>query len=639
MAGFEVDPSVQVSGTRKGPVWCRSAAWPRRVLGVTLVYGMEAATILLMVVEVVIVAAGVFCRYILSRPIAGSDEIATLVLVWLTFLGGAVAQRRRAHPCLSLFVQHLSPSATAYVDATTRLVEVIFFACVCWYSLALFRLRLGEASAGAGFDMSLYPLALIIGVTATWLFTVGQLAALPPRALLVVLGGAAGLGATAALVMHLTGFQPSSVPATGVLLVGFPVLLVLNAPLAVALGFPALMCLQFLGGAHLLMLPQRLIAGADNFVLLAIPLFILAGQLMETGGISRRLVALALALVGHLRGGLAHVTVVGEVLFSGISGSTTADVAAMGALLMPAMERAGYSREEAVSIVSAASAMGILVPPCLLMVIIATIADISVTALFLAGLLPAVVLAVALMLLIALKARRRHWPVVAQASWGGLVNALGHAIIPLLLPVIIFGSIFTGAATVTESAVLAVIYAWIVGVCIYRETPFCHLPSLCLESGVVSAVSVWLIAGASVFTWLLAREQIPQLVAGAILTISQQPWFFLVASIVILTGFAALLEGFPAVIILGPIFYPLAAHMGVSTLHFSIIIVACVGIGLFLPPVGVGLFIACGIARAPMNKVISTFGPYLLVLLAGLLIIAFIPWITLVLPERVLGLK
>jgi C4-dicarboxylate transporter DctM subunit len=311
----------------------------------------------------------------------------------------------------------------------------------------------------------------------------------------------------------------------------------------------------------------------------------------------------------------------------------------MGALLMPAMERAGYRREEAVSIVSAASAMGILVPPCLLMVILAAIADISVTALFLAGLLPAVVLAVALMCLIALKARRRHWPVVARASWRGLVNALGHALIPLLLPVIIFGSIFTGAATVTESAVLAVVYAWIVGVFLYRETPLHRLPRLCLESGIVSAVSVWLIAGASVFTWLLAREQVPQLVAGAILTISQQPWFFLVASIVILIGFAALLEGFPAVIILGPIFYPLAAQMGVSTLHFSIIIVACVGIGLFLPPVGVGLFIACGIARTPMNTVMSTFGPYLLVLLAGLLIIAFIPWITLVLPERVLGLK
>jgi C4-dicarboxylate transporter DctM subunit len=299
------------------------------------------------------------------------------------------------------------------------------------------------------------------------------------------------------------------------------------------------------------MLPQRLIAGADNFVLLAIPLFILAGRLMETGGISRRLVALALALVGHLRGGLAHVTMVGEILFSGISGSTTADVAVLGALLLPAMEREGYRRAEAVAIVSAAAAMGILVPPCLLMVLLATIANLSVTALFLAGFLPAAVLAGVLMLLIALQAWRQHWPVVTRASWGSLGRALRSACLPLLLPVLIFGSIFTGAATVTESAVLAVLYAWLVGACLYREIPWRALPRLCLESGIVSAVSLWLIASASVFTWLLAREQVPQFVANTLLTLSREPWFFLLASLAIFTGFAALLEGVPAVIILG----------------------------------------------------------------------------------------
>jgi C4-dicarboxylate transporter DctM subunit len=407
----------------------------------------------------------------------------------------------------------------------------------------------------------------------------------------------------------------------------------------VALGFPALLYLMILGGPNLLMLPQRLIAGADNFVLLAIPLFILAGALMETGGISRRLVDLAMAIVGHLRGGLAHVTVVAEVLFSGISGSTTADVAAMGSLLIPPMEKAGYRREEAVSIVSAASAMGILVPPCLLMVILAAIADLSVTALFLAGFLPAAVLAGALMLLIYVKARRQDWPVAARASWRRLGSAALHAVLPLLLPILIFGSIFTGAATVTESAVLAVAYALILGVGVYRETPVRELPKLFLESAVLSSVGMWLIASASVFTWLLARDQVPQLVSGWLLAISSQQWFFLLASVVIFTFFAALLEGFPAVIILGPIFYPIAAQMGVSALHFSIIIVACVGIGLFLPPVGVALFIACGIARSSMTRVMPTFWAYLAVLLAGLLIVAFVPWITLVLPAYFLGMR
>lgn len=639
MAGTGLGDPVQASGVSGAHALAGAANWPRRGLRYALAHGMEAATIFVMAVEVVVVVAGVFFRYVINRPIAGSDEIATLVLVWLTFLGGAVAQRRRAHPSVAIFVQRLSPSATAYVDAATRLVEVVFFASVCWQSLWLLQLRLGEASAGAGFDMGLYPAALLIGVTATLLFAVGQLGVLPRRPLVAALAGALGVALLVYLAIRFAGLQPGRINSTALLIVGFALLLALNAPLAVALGFPALVYLQILGGPNLLMLPQQLIAGADNFVLLAIPLFILAGALMETGGISRRLVDLAMALVGHLRGGLAHVTVVGEILFSGISGSTTADVAAMGSLLIPAMEKAGYSREEAVSIVSAASAMGILVPPCLLMVILATIADISVTALFLAGFLPAAVLAGALMLLIYAKARAQNWPVAARASWRGLGRAVGHSIVPLLLPAIIFGSIFTGAATVTESAVLAVAYALIVGVLFYRETPVRDLPKLFLESAILSAVSMWLIAGASVFTWLLARDQVPQVVSAAILVISGQKWFFLLASTLIFTFFAALLEGFPAVIILGPIFYPIAAQMGVSTLHFSIIIVGCVGIGLFLPPVGVGLFIACSIARSTMARVMSTFWPYLLVLLLGLLIVAFVPWITLVLPKRFLGLR
>ena len=633
MAGVDIERHAPGAGVIPG------GAAGARGLRYLVANGMEAATILVMTVEVVVVVAGVFFRYVLNRPIAGSDEIADLVLVWLTFLGGAVAQRRRSHPSVSIFAHRLPARTLAYLDTTTRLIEVVFFASVCWYSLQLLRLRLGEPSAGAGFDMGLYPAALVLGVTATFLFALGQLAAMPGRALAAVLGGAAAAAGLVALVVRVGVFDPGRVNSTALLIVGFALLLAMNAPLALALGFPSLLYLVILGGPNLLMLPQRLIAGADNFVLLAIPLFILAGGLMETGGISRRLVDLAMALVGHLRGGLAHVTVVGEILFSGISGSTTADVAAMGALLIPSMEKAGYRKEEAISIVSAASAMGILVPPCLLMVILATIADISVTALFLAGFLPAAVLAGALMALIYVKARTKNWPVAARASWGGLGRALLHSIVPLMLPVIIFGSIFTGAATVTESAVLAVVYALVVGVFVYRETPLRDLPKLFLESATLSAMSMWLIASASVFTWLLARDQVPQAVSAVILSISGNTWFFLLASVILFIFFAALLEGFPAVIILGPIFYPIAAQMGVSTLHFSIIIVACVGIGLFLPPVGIGLFVACGIARSTMARVMGTFVPYLVVLFLGLLIVAFVPWITLVLPERFLGLK
>jgi TRAP-type C4-dicarboxylate transport system permease small subunit len=290
---------------------------PRRGLSAVAVRCLDTAAILMMAAEVVVVLAGVIFRYILNRPIAGSDEIAGLLLVWLTFIGGAAAQHRRSHPSVSIFVQRLSSVAVPYLDAIKHLVEVIFFIFVCWYSVQLFGFRFGEPSGGAGFDMGLYPGALVLGTAISFLFSVGHLAAVPRRPLVTTLAVMAAAAGAVWLAMHAGIFSPGRISSTVFLIIGFSALLIMNAPLAVALGFPAMLYLLILGGLNPMMLPQRLVAGADNFVLLAIPLFILAGALMETGGISRRLVDLAMALVGHLRGGLAHVTVVAEILFSG----------------------------------------------------------------------------------------------------------------------------------------------------------------------------------------------------------------------------------------------------------------------------------------------------------------------------------
>ena len=602
-----------------------------------LTRALELATGFTLLVVVGSVATGVVSRYVLNQPLAGTDEIATLALIWLMSLGGAVAQQRQVHACLSLRVLALGPGSQVGVEACSRLVELGFCAAVAWQSLRLAWLRLGEPSGGAGLPMSLYPLALVVGSTSMGLCTLPHLSRLPRPIRWTVCLVVGGLGGGGVLLRTLLGWSLPTLPTTGVVLVGFLLLVLMNTPLAVALGVPTFLALYGLGGPHLLILPQRLLTGVDNFVLLAIPLFLVAGRLMETGGISRRLVQLALALVGHLQGGLAQVTVVGEILFSGISGSTTADVAALGTLLLPAMQQEGYRQAEAVAIVSASAAMGILVPPCLVMALLATIGNVSLTALFLAGFLPAAVLAVGLMLLIAWKARREHWPVVHRASWSTLVQALRGALLPLMLPVLIFGSIFTGAATVTESAVLAVLYTGVLGTGVYRETSWRDLPRLCVESGMVSAVSLWLLASASVFTWILARAQVPQLVAGLLHTLTQAPWAFLLGSVVIFTGFAALMEGIPAVLILGPLFYPLATQLGVSPLHFSIVIVGCVGIGLFLPPMGVGLLITCHLAQTTVPRVMGTVALYLAVLLAGLALVACVPWITLVLPTLILG--
>lgn len=416
-------------------------------------------------------------------------------------------------------------------------------------------------------------------------------------------------------------------------ILSFLVMIALTAPVAFALGIAAAIGLAVSGTAPLLVVPQRMFEGADSFVLLAIPLFILAGALMETGGISARLVNLAKALIGHVRGGLGMVVVMTEMLFSGISGSTIADVSAIGALMVPALVRAGFKPERAVAIVSAASAMGILIPPCLLMVIIAQIVGLSVGALFLAGFIPAAVLAAAVMLLIYVQARREGIGGEARANLAEVGRALREALIPLMMPVIIFGAILGGIADPTEAAVLAVLYAFIVGVLVYKEIPWRALPKILVDSAVTSGVVIFMVGAASSFSWLLAVEQVPTHLANAMLAVSSEPWFFFVVSIVIFVVLGAILEGLPAVIICLPIFLPITAKLGIDPLHYSVVVVAAIGLGLFLPPIGVGLYIAASFANLRVDQTIRAMTPYVLVLFVGILILIAIPWLTLVLPK------
>ncbi len=420
-----------------------------------------------------------------------------------------------------------------------------------------------------------------------------------------------------------------------VMILSFLIMIGLTAPVAFAVGISAVIGLLMSDTAPLLVVPQRIFAVADSFVLLAIPLFILAGALMETGGISARLVALARALIGHVRGGLGMVVVVAEMLFSGISGSTVADVSAIGSLMIPSLVRAGFKPARAVAIVSAASAMGILIPPCLLMVIIAQIVGLSVGALFLAGFVPAAVLALAIMGLIYVQAVRDRIPGEARASLKQAMRALKDALIPLMMPVIIFGAILGGIADPTEAAVLAVFYAFIVGVFVYKEISWSQVPKILVDSAVTSGIVIFMVGASSSFSWILAVEQIPAQLAGVMLSISSQPWVFFVICTIIFVVLGAILEGLPAVIICLPIFLPIALKLGIDPLHFSIVVVAAIGLGLFLPPVGVGLYIACTFANLRVDQTIKAMLPYIAVLFAGILVVITIPWLTLVIPHAV----
>lgn len=415
----------------------------------------------------------------------------------------------------------------------------------------------------------------------------------------------------------------------------FALLTLLGIPIAYSLGLATALGLILSGDIPLFVMAHKMGTGVDSFVLLAVPLYILAGALMEKGGIASRLVNLAMAIVGWIKGGLAMAVVVVEYLFSGLSGATVADVSAVGSICIPSMVRAGYTRAYSVAVVSAASAMGMLVPPCLNMVVAGAIANVSVGALFIGGFIPAIVLAISILTLIYLQARRYSWKAEERVSPRKFLKAFGGALIPLGMPVIIFGGIIGGVVTPTEAGMLAVVYALITGFLIYREIKFRDLYRILLEAAITSGVCGILVGIASVFAWMMSAQKMPEAILHGMLSISTSPLVYLALSAIIFIVIGSFLEGLPAIVVLLPTMFPVVNKLGIHPIHYVNIIIAAVGIGLFLPPIGLGLLIACRIAETDVSSAIRALGPFLIMLFLGLLILIFFPNITLVLPRFV----
>jgi len=418
-----------------------------------------------------------------------------------------------------------------------------------------------------------------------------------------------------------------------ILSIAFIAFVAINVPIAFSMGLASILGLLMKGNIPLVIVPQKIFTGSDSFPLLAVPFFILAGALMDTGGISLRLVNLARALVGHFRNGLGVVSIVSEIFFSGISGSTAADTAAIGSIMIPAMNQAGYTPARATAIVCAACGMGILVPPCIAMVVYGGVANVSIGALFAGGFLPAFVMAAALMIQLNIQARRAG---VAPGQWPGvkpLAQAFKESLLALLMPIIIFGGILGGICTPTEAAVLAVAYGLVISMFVYREITISKLLEILLETGIVTGKVMIMVGMASVFAWILTREQVPQALANLIHSLGGGRILFLLIINMAFLLLGAVLEGVPALIMTVPIFLPIATQFGIDPVHFGIILIANMGIGLFLPPVGLGVFIGCSIGKVTISEVAKPLLPYLGVNFATVLLITYWPWLTLVIPK------
>lgn len=419
------------------------------------------------------------------------------------------------------------------------------------------------------------------------------------------------------------------------LTIGFFVLLLIGTPIAFSLGISGVLGILLYDPGLLRLIPQRMYAGVDSFPLMAIPFFVLAGDLMGTSGILNRLVRFADTLVGHIRGGLAHVNIVASMIFAGISGSAIADASALGSTLIPAMEKAGYSRKFSCAVTAASAIIGPIIPPSIPMVIYAfVVGQVSIGGLFLAGIVPGVTIGVGMMVIVYIIARKRGYEAKRRrASFRELAAAFLDAIWAMLMPIIILGGILGGVFTATEAAAVAVAYALFVGRFITHELRWDHVVQALSRCVVVSAVVFLLVATSNIVSWLLTTSMLPVAVAGALRALSSDPTVFLLLAIVLLLVIGCFLDNIAAMIMIAPILTPIAMQYGLDPLHFAMVFVLSSVIGMLTPPVGAVLFTVCGVAKAQMEPVVKETLPLLGWLLFVLVAVALFAPLVLTLPE------
>ena len=409
-------------------------------------------------------------------------------------------------------------------------------------------------------------------------------------------------------------------------------LMFIGVPIAASLGLAGSITIMLFSPDSVRSLAIKLFETSEHYTLLAIPFFLLSGAFMTTGGVAKRLIDFANACVGHIRGGLAIGAVLACMLFAALSGSSPATVAAVGSIAIAGMVRSGYPQAFGAGIVCNAGTLGILIPPSIVMVVYAAATEQSVGKLFMAGVIPGILLGVALMLAIYIVARVKKLPALPRATLREWLSAARKAIWGLLLMVIILGGIYTGMFTPTEAAAVAAVYAAFVAIFVYKDMRLRETPRVLLESGKLTIMLMFIIANAMLFAHVLTTEQIPQTITSWVIEMGLSPWMFLLVVNIVLLVAGAFMEPSAIILILAPILFPIAVQLGIDPIHLGIIMVVNMEIGLITPPVGLNLFVTSAVTGMPLTSVIRAAWPWLMLLLSFLLIITYIPAVSLGLP-------
>ena len=586
------------------------------------------------VLELVILFANVLSRSLLDDSILWANEFGHLILSIIAFVGGALAYNRNEHIAVHAVIDRLADRTRTMVLACMDWVVLIGSLYIAWISVAVVKSRGDELSTVMEISMRWFVLPLTIGMVLMAFFAVGRLLQHDRRERLQ-----AGI-ITAAVIGTLIGFNALWGPFEGSALLPWLVITVLG--LLLALGLPvgfvlaavAILYIHLSGSGRMIAVPSTMQSGVSNFVLLAIPFFMMAGYVMTEGGLSRRLSDFVVALVGRVRGGLYQVVIVSMYIFSGISGSKAADVAAVGTALQPMIRENEYDEPEFAALLSAGAVMGETIPPSLPMLVLGSITTISMGALFLAGVVPAVVLALCLMVAIYVRARLADRYPGIRTPFPVLMRATLYAAPALLVPLMLVIGIATGFATPTEISSVAVVYGLALSVLLYRELTWYKLWRSISDTGVKAGMILFITATASTFAYTLTSAGIPTRIAELMIEIAgRSSWVFMLASLLVLVVMGALLEGLPALLVFAPILMPLAPKFGVSPIQYGIVLLIAMGLGCFAPIIGVGMYISCSVTGTKVEPASRAMVPYAVILFLGLLLVAFVPWFSLVLPR------
>jgi tripartite ATP-independent transporter DctM subunit len=589
---------------------------------------VAAVAALLVVAEIVVLFTGVSARYFFQRPIIWSDELAGILFLWLAMLGAVVAFQRGEHMRMTAFVSNVDPHRRAFFDVLAIAAPLVFLVLVIQPAVDFASDESFVSTPALDLSSLWRAAALPIGLGLMLLIALLRLLSSRNWRL-----AASAVGLVAAASVAFYALSPVLIPLGNlnllIFFVGLVAILVFAAvPIAFAFGLATFAYITLTTSSPSTVVIGRMDEGMSHLILLSVPLFVFLGLLIEMTGMARAMVAFLASLLGHVRGGLQYVLVAAMYLVSGISGAKAADMAAVAPVLFPEMVKRGAKPGDLVALLSATGAQTETIPPSLVLITIGSVTGVSIAALFTGGLLPGLVLAVMLCIVVWQRYRKEDLSHVKRASWGDVGRTFLVALPAIALPFLIRAAVVGGVATATEVSTIGIVYAAFAGLLIYRKFDWRRLYPMLTETAALSGAILLIIGAATGMAWALTQSGFSTSLASFMTGLPGGTPMFLAVTIVAFIILGSVLEGIPAIVLFGPLLFPIAKQVGVHEVHYAMVVILAMGIGLFAPPFGVGYYAACAISRIAPDEGIKPMLGYMLALLIGTIVIAAVPWIS-----------